>query len=638
MCKAKTIVLLINLFTAISTFCQCGPEGWWEELWYGINGGACSYGEPSATFFPSFPKCNNKPYILIFEEDFNGSQLDNRLWQGMVSPQGSLTNSASQEYNTNDNVTFNNGICTITARRQDILARAIPYYPDNEILDDGLQNMRLFNYTSANLWTKFRFGFGKYEIKYRVDLQQGMWPAFWLYNKDDGIGNEIDWFELTGNNPTRWTGTLHHDRYGDGCDHFCLHGLDNASDFSQWNIFSGQYSFDHVNWSLNGSSIDYRPRYVTSAGNIIECGDNISNSLLFEPPHWPLGKFPIIINMAVYRGADEAPSESFDAANYDIDYIKHYVQDGCCGDLTVSNNQNLDMSNDPTDYNYLCAKTINVSNNVNIYDGQNMAFVAINNIIFNPGFNVDAGAYVTTVLQPNVTPCCDINVHTPLPNVFTPNGDGVNDNYCIHVDGATSFNVWVINQGGSTIYSGSGPISPNQDPVCVWNGDGAESGDAYAILIELSNPCSGDDPVRVGTTTHVFRDAPGLSIDDNNYNSNYTNLNTLQADSIINLSEVDLHIISSPEYKLNSTLSDDWDFTIKPNPAATNTEISIFGNTTCSTLEVRIMDMRGTEIVLPFVLNGNQNILNLRDISSGMYWVTLRGCGTVKVKKLAIIK
>jgi hypothetical protein len=67
----------------------------------------------------------------------------------------------------------------------------------------------------------------------------------------------------------------------------------------------------------------------------------------------------------------------------------------------------------------------------------------------------------------NVAPPSNITI-TNAPNFFSPNNDGINDNYCWGVVGATSFNISVYDRAGSLVYAGAGGIL--NDPVCVWNG------------------------------------------------------------------------------------------------------------------------------------------------------------------------
>lgn len=150
-----------------------------------------------------------------------------------------------------------------------------------------------------------------------------------------------------------------------------------------------------------------------------------------------------------------------------------------------------------------------MQSNVQLQSGQNLALIAIEEIDLQPGSEISSGAYFTTSIQPEVIPCCDIALIGELPNVFTPNGDGVNDNYCIHVSGATSYTVTVTTSPWNVpFYNGSGPIAPGQTLVCVWDGAGVDSGDVFNVLIELRNACTQGQGTLIGGYTHVFKSAP----------------------------------------------------------------------------------------------------------------------------------
>ena len=57
---------------------------------------------------------------------------------------------------------------------------------------------------------------------------------------------------------------------------------------------------------------------------------------------------------------------------------------------------------------------------------------------------------------------------TNSPNFFSPNGDGINDQFCFGVVGATSYDIQVIGADGGIVYNGSGNVT-NNNP-CVWAG------------------------------------------------------------------------------------------------------------------------------------------------------------------------
>jgi len=96
-------------------------------------------------------QCDYNPYVLEFVDNFDGNSLDLSKWQIQPWGQGTLQGAATQEYNSLDNVSVANGICNITAKHETVVRRAVNWKPDNEILSDGLPNLRTYYYTSSNI-------------------------------------------------------------------------------------------------------------------------------------------------------------------------------------------------------------------------------------------------------------------------------------------------------------------------------------------------------------------------------------------------------------------------------------------------------------------------------------------------------
>jgi beta-glucanase (GH16 family) len=102
------------------------------------------------------------------------------------------------EYYQAGNATLANGLLTIAARRESVGGR---------------------EYTSARLRTlhKGDWTYGRVEVRARLPIGPGLWPAFWMLPTDSPYGGwaasgEIDIMENLGSEPNRVLGTLHYGR------------------------------------------------------------------------------------------------------------------------------------------------------------------------------------------------------------------------------------------------------------------------------------------------------------------------------------------------------------------------------------------------------------------------------------------
>ena len=148
---------------------------------------------------PSVP-CGVPGWTLVWADEFDGTEIDRSKWEFEVNAWGG-GNEELQYYTDRPANAFVAGGCL------NLVARAETF--------SGSEGTR--GYTSARLRTKHRgdWLYGRIEVRARLPIGQGLWPAIWMMPTDDAYGTwaasgEIDIMELVGHRPAEVLGTLHY--------------------------------------------------------------------------------------------------------------------------------------------------------------------------------------------------------------------------------------------------------------------------------------------------------------------------------------------------------------------------------------------------------------------------------------------
>jgi beta-glucanase (GH16 family) len=135
-------------------------------------------------------------YQNLWQDEFDGTTLDLTSW-GFDVGGGGWGNNELQYYTNNrpENVYLSGGKLVIQARKEAFSGR---------------------EYTSTRLLTKGKreFTYGRIDIRAKLPVAKGLWPALWMLGKKiDQTGwpacGEIDIMELVGKEPSNVYGTMH---------------------------------------------------------------------------------------------------------------------------------------------------------------------------------------------------------------------------------------------------------------------------------------------------------------------------------------------------------------------------------------------------------------------------------------------
>ncbi|MBN2892441.1 MAG: gliding motility-associated C-terminal domain-containing protein [Bacteroidales bacterium] len=250
---------------------------------------------------------------------------------------------------------------------------------------------------------------------------------------------------------------------------------------------------------------------------------------------------------------------------------------------------------------YQATETIIASNIIRA--GANVTYEAGDGINLAPGFHAEEGCTFTAQLKDfNCVPGCYPVTIDLLPNVFTPNGDGINDNLCYPVTNATHYDFKAYNRWGNLIHSSSGNVSG--DYVCVWDGTGACDGCYYAVIITFSNECN---EVSEAYSIMVF---------------------TGESKSTVNKSEEQdnmmLNITQEPQV---------FDFNMFPNPTDGKFTVKV----TSTDLPYTIDIFNSTGILIYKVSETNLQEISIRkQLTSGVYYVRLNNGDNLITKKIIV--
>lgn len=142
----------------------------------------------SFTYSASAPPATLEGWELVFEDNFDGTDLDNQKWNSTYN-WGNTHN--HRAYCVAENVTVSEGLLRIKGETK--------RHPDAPQTTTSGGKTHSLDYTSGAIDTKNKFSlhYGYIEGRFKMPPQRGTWPAFWMLQ--DGWPPEIDILEVPHN-------------------------------------------------------------------------------------------------------------------------------------------------------------------------------------------------------------------------------------------------------------------------------------------------------------------------------------------------------------------------------------------------------------------------------------------------------
>jgi len=260
---------------------------------------AALYGsvQPASAQCAELPGC-----VLVWSDEFDGTAVDLSKWSFQLGdgtevglPPGWGNNEL--QYYRAENATVADGVLTISAKEESVAGR---------------------DYTSARLRSlgKGDWTFGRMEMRARMPIGQGIWPAFWMLASDSIYGTwaasgEIDIVEYIGGQPHRIFGTLHYGGPWPGnAFSSSAYLLPSGTFHEEFHVFAVEWEFGEIRWYVDDVLFAVRNIWFSTGG-------------AFPAPFDV--DFHLLLNLAVGGNLPGPPNAStVFPQDYVIDYVRVY--------------------------------------------------------------------------------------------------------------------------------------------------------------------------------------------------------------------------------------------------------------------------------------------------------------------------
>jgi len=179
-------------------------------------------------------------WLLTFDEEFDGKQLDRSKWGTTMSFAGTLGprfhNKCYLSYTLDENVVFSDGRLRLRVDRRTI---------------EGTEPSGAFDYTQGLISTdgKFSFTYGYIEIRAKYPGGTGLWPCFWLMPQTQQWPPEFDIAEYYAGRHTMHYGLAH----GTVLETVWENAYDTSANLEgEWHTYALEWTAGHAAWFVDG--------------------------------------------------------------------------------------------------------------------------------------------------------------------------------------------------------------------------------------------------------------------------------------------------------------------------------------------------------------------------------------------------
>jgi beta-glucanase (GH16 family) len=138
--------------------------------------------------------CNEKPYLLVFADEFSDNYLDTTKWKPARGVVRDLEHKIAQQWYSKNNIEVSNGVLKLIVKREKLANQCYNTYNNNSVqtvCED-------FNFSAGQISTIQKFKHGIIEMSCKLPKGKGIGSSFWMFG--DPAKNEIDIFEFENEN------------------------------------------------------------------------------------------------------------------------------------------------------------------------------------------------------------------------------------------------------------------------------------------------------------------------------------------------------------------------------------------------------------------------------------------------------
>jgi beta-glucanase (GH16 family) len=240
---------------------------------------------------------------LVWSDEFNGSGAPDPSNWGYEK--GFVRNQELQWYQP-DNATVSGGLLTIAAQQVHILN---PNYVAGST--DWKKSRQYYDYTSTSMTTsgKHSFQFGRFEMRAKIDIRQGSWPAFWILG--DGTAwpqsGEVDIMEYYANKVLANVCTPNGGN--------CTWDSTNQSPASLGSTWADNFHVWAMEWDATTINLFLDDKQVNTYA--------VSTANSTSPNPYATKKFYVLVNLAIGANGGDPSGTTF-PITYQVDYVRVY--------------------------------------------------------------------------------------------------------------------------------------------------------------------------------------------------------------------------------------------------------------------------------------------------------------------------